>query len=78
MLNDIAAVSLADDWMFESDYTSYEKWTKDNYVVNAVLNIDGWEVSSTKAGRRKTEYCGKKLNISDKNALTYRSLMADW
>jgi len=78
LMNDLSAIERADDWQFETNYTTTEKWTKSIYEVSASSNGADWEVTSTKKRRNKNDYCGKKLNKSDKKALVYKALSNDW
>lgn len=78
MMNDLASIDKADDWILETDYSSFESWKKPDYEVNCILSNGLWTVEAIKNGRRKSIFCGKKLNNSDKKTLTYRCLMTNW
>ncbi|HET6559778.1 MAG TPA: serine/threonine-protein kinase [Prolixibacteraceae bacterium] len=81
-MNDIASIDNADDWIFETDYNSFEKWTKPNYELICTFANNVWEVvakkTTTKRTAKKKEFCGSRLNNSGKNALTYRCLTSTW
>jgi len=82
LMNDIASINSSDDWIFETDYTSFEKWTKPNYELNCTFANNEWEVIATKTTpkrtARKTDYCVSKANTSSKNALAYKCLTTNW
>jgi serine/threonine protein kinase len=78
MMNDLSSIEKADDWIFSSDYSTFECWIKPNYEVNCTFANGNWDVKATKKGRRKTAFCGTQLNNSEKNKLTYRCLTTNW
>lgn len=78
MMNDLASIVKANDWIFETDYTTFECWKKPDYEVNCTLINGTWNINTTKKSRRKTVFCGTKLTNSDKKTLTYRCLSTNW
>lgn len=78
MMNDLASIKKADDWIFETDYNMFECWKKPDYEVSCKLENGSWTVIATKKQRRKTAFCGSKLSNSEKKALTYRCLSTSW
>lgn len=78
MMNALSSIDKADDWIFSTDYSTFERWIKPNYEVNCTNKNGIWSVVSTKKGRKKTVFCGTQLNNSGKNSLTYRCLSTNW
>lgn len=78
MMNDLAGIDKADDWILDTDFKTYQRWLKPNYEVICTYNGTDWNVKATKNGRRKTAFCDSKLNNNDKKTLTYRSLSTEW
>lgn len=78
MMNDLASIDKADDWLFDTDYSTYECWKKPDYEVNCTFLSGTWTVNSTKKGRKKVIFCGTKLNNNEKKTLSYRCLSTNW
>jgi serine/threonine protein kinase len=78
MMNDIASISNANDWILETDFATHEIWSKPNYELIASLDNGLWSVQCKKKGRKNNTFCDEKLNISKKNALTYKCLTSTW
>jgi hypothetical protein len=78
MLNDLSGIDQLNQWQFSTDYTTYEEWTWGNKKVRAELVSGVWSLVATKGVRRNREYCKTALNLSQKNSLSYRCLMAKW
>ena len=78
MMNALSSIDKANNWIFSTDYSTFERWIKPNYEVNCTNANGVWSVVSTKNGRRKTVFCGTQLNNSGKNSLTYKCLSTNW
>ena len=78
MLNDLAKISLANDWIFTTDYKGNDSWENGIKKVSANFNGTDWSIDAIKKDRRKRAYCKSGLNNSDKNSLLYECLMTDW
>ncbi len=78
MQNDLAKIEHGNDWLFTTDYEGNETWTDGSRKLIAMFDGTNWFVECTKNNRRKTDYCKKGLNNSDKNSLLYRALMSQW
>lgn len=82
LMNDIASVDKADNWIFETDYINFEKWSKPNYELSCIFANNQWDVTATKTTAKRTtrklDFCASKITTSAKNTLTYRCLTSNW
>jgi len=82
MMDEIAKIPTTSDWQFETDYSSFERWTKPNYQLDCSISNGSWKIVAEKKGsssfRKKKKYCGTKLNKSEKDSLCYKALNEEW